>query len=194
MSQAIVAAVRAKYPTPLAEKHPLFLLEVAGALGKGLVKKPNGTNITLPDGTKVSQDCVMEHDGQLWDILQDGEASANPVYNQGDPIDSSRYYAVAGAIDPPKPQTPTTDPLLGSRLDRAEANIDNAHMRIAKLEAAQESYEGHLIPALNQVIADLTQRVKAMEDTPDSLELPPLEAVGRIPIFGEIKLPVREKK
>jgi hypothetical protein len=70
MSQEIVASVRAKYPTPLGDQHDEFLLEVAAALGKGLVKKSAGTMIYLSNGVTVSQDCVMQADGQAWDILR----------------------------------------------------------------------------------------------------------------------------
>ena len=109
MSLQIVAEVRAKYPTPLAFFHATFLLDVARALGKGLVHKPNGTHIQLPDGTFVSQDVVMDRSGAAWDILVDGDGVASPAFNGIAPIDPSRYVAVA-AQPPVEPPVPPVEP------------------------------------------------------------------------------------
>src|SRR5689334_19409574 len=114
MSLQIVQTVRAKYPTPLGAQHALFLLEVAGALGLGLLKKSGGSFIVLPDGTKVSQDCVMERSGVHFDILSDGEGVAEPRFDKllnpdGTPFltDPNNYYAVASVpVTPPPPEPP----------------------------------------------------------------------------------------
>lgn len=112
MSLTIVASIRAKYPTPLGAEHPTFLLEVARALRLGLVIKNQGTRITLPDGTTVSQDVVMNAAGTAWDILADGEGAATPVFNAIEPIDPTRYYPVqAQAMPAPEvPQEPPQEP------------------------------------------------------------------------------------
>lgn len=102
--RSIVAAIRANYPTPLAEKHGAFLIEVACATKKGLLRKDWGTFVRLPDGTGVSQDIVMEKDGsQHYDILGDGEGAAVPTWEPIGPIDASRYY--------PPLCAPSTDPI-----------------------------------------------------------------------------------
>lgn len=127
MSLQIVQEVRAKYPTPLGAQHGLFLLEVAGRLGKGLLKKNGGSFITLPDGTRVSQDCVMQPNGKHWDILFDGENAAQPRYDlltnpDGTPFltDPANYYAVADVPAPapvpdpvPVPPAPVPPPAAG---------------------------------------------------------------------------------
>jgi hypothetical protein len=96
MSVEIVSAVRQKYPTPLGSRHREFLIEVACALGVGLVRKTAGTFVPFPppvDG--VSQDVVMAADGRAWDILIDGDGEARPSFNAIDPIDVSRFVVPA---------------------------------------------------------------------------------------------------
>ena len=137
MSLQIVQHVRAKYPTPLGVKHGTFLLEVAAALGKGLVRKSWGTFVSLPDGTGVSQDCVMDPNGIHYDILGDGENQAIPswqlVEDEGvTNADGShpplilpfeRYYAVSALPpDVPPPQPPASND-LEERVDKLEESI-----------------------------------------------------------------------
>lgn len=126
MSQEIVARIRANYPTPLAGAHPAFLLEVAQTLGGGLLKKDTGTNILLPSGVRVAQDifCRPPVNGicTCFDILRDGEGSANPVFNRSDDQPESRYYAV-GTQPQPEPE-PQPDPQLAARIAALEARCD----------------------------------------------------------------------
>lgn len=129
MSEAIVTAVRVKYPTPLGSTHPAFLLEVAAALRKGLLKKNTGTFITLPDGTNVSQDVVMDTTGNAWDILQDGEGVARPTWNVSPHIDDlSRYYDVESSpvppVNPPGGNPPADLAPIYARLDALESQQD----------------------------------------------------------------------
>ena len=72
---ATVARVRAKYPTPLGSQHAACLLELAReiGLGAGLLKKDGGTNILLPDGTRVAQDIIVFPNGDGYDCLGSGE-------------------------------------------------------------------------------------------------------------------------
>lgn len=123
MSLQIVESIRSKYPTPLGGHHAAFLLEVAAALGKGLLKKSGGSRITLPDGTTVSQDSVMLPDGRHWDILSDGEGKASPRYDlltnpDGTPFltDPANYYPVQPTVvqenpvvTPPPTSVPVQD-------------------------------------------------------------------------------------
>lgn len=118
--QSVVAAVRGKYPTPLGAQHGAFLIEVACATGKGLLRKDWGTFIRLADGTGVAQDILVEPDrsGRHLDILGDGENRAIPNWDlvtdeaTGAPllVDPARFYAPAcGAPSTPHPP-PSTEP------------------------------------------------------------------------------------
>ena len=100
----IVTRVRKKYPTPLGTTHAAFLFEVAKSLGKGagLYVKNTGTNILLPDGTRVSQDIIAYRSGHGYDCLGSGETLAIPMWSHVnvngvdvllDDI-ATRYYAV----------------------------------------------------------------------------------------------------
>lgn len=107
MSQEIVTQVRSQFPTPLGASQPTFLIAVAKALGMGLFKKDSGSNVALPDGTKVSGDTVMNRAGDTWDILQDQENAANPVFNPSGHDDPTvHYYDVGGQTQPQTPPAP----------------------------------------------------------------------------------------
>jgi hypothetical protein len=110
MSQQVVASIRSKYSTPLGAQHGAFLVEVATALKKGLVDKPNGSHIQLSSGQFVSQDVVMDRSGAAWDILSDAEGAASPTFNPIDPIDPSRYVDVGSSTaTPPSPMPAPVD-------------------------------------------------------------------------------------
>ena len=104
-----VTRIRAKYPTPLGSRHAAFLLELAKAIGDGagLLRKDGGTNIALPDGTKVAQDIICYPNGRIFDVLEDGEGDADPTWGEanGSPVETSRYYQVTDTPIPP-PLTP----------------------------------------------------------------------------------------
>jgi hypothetical protein len=106
MSQQIVARIRSTYNTPLGAQHGAFLVEVATALGKGLVDKPTGSHIQLSSGQFVSQDVVMDRSGAAWDILSDAEGAASPTFNPIDPIDPSRYVDVSASTSTPPVPAP----------------------------------------------------------------------------------------
>lgn len=145
MSLDIVAAVRAKYPTPLGGQHGFFLLDVAGHLGLGLLRKEGGTVVTLPDGTNVSQDTVINRSGDAWDILVDGENTAKPVWNSSQHIDdASRYYAVSGAqSQPPAPPAPPQSPAL------LESFMNDVRSSLGRVEAALDELSKKPAPVVN---------------------------------------------
>ena len=143
----IVQTVRAKYPTPLGAKHAEFLLEVARALKCGLVLKPSGVNITLPDGAKVSQDFVMDKEStESYDFLIDAEGAATPTWGFKGLMDPARFYEVkldGTEGDEDDDEDDEGDESDGDGLEALEAllrglraDMDNAHARIAGLEAA----------------------------------------------------------
>ena len=107
---ATVARVRAKYPTPLGDSHAACLLELAREIGQGagLLRKDSGTNILLPDGTRVAQDIIVFPDGDGFDCLGSGETTADPQWGgpvEGSPFPSSRYYKVSAPQPDPGPVT-----------------------------------------------------------------------------------------
>jgi hypothetical protein len=161
MSLQIVEAVRSKYPTPLGGHHAAFLLEVAAATGKGLLIKTGGSRVTLPDGTTVSQDCLMEPSGIHYDILSDGEGAAKPAWDRvnnpdGTPllVEPSRYYPVAPTAPvvtppvetPPTPTVPVKDytqdfKALSSILDHVADILQLMDGRLTNLENKQQNLD-----------------------------------------------------
>lgn len=106
---ATVARVREKYPTPLGASHAACLLEIAREIGQGagLLRKDTGTNILLPDGTRVAQDIIVFTNGDGYDCLGSGETLATPQWGgpvEGSPFPASRYYKVSAASPAPEPQ------------------------------------------------------------------------------------------
>lgn len=161
MSQSTVATIRAKYPTPLADTHAAFLLEVAAALGLGLVSKTQGTRITLPSGQEVSQDVVMSPFGKAWDILSDGEGTATPVFNQIDPIDIARYIAVTPASQPEEPPVVTPTPTPAVDLQPVLLGIDQLKSMVTA-SVNFENFTGTQLSDLNTRIENLEAVVLAL--------------------------------
>lgn len=129
--QNVVAGIRRQYPTPLGERHGAFLVEVACAVNKGLLRKDWGTFVRLADGTAVSQDIVMDRDGTHYDILGDGEGAAIPAWQlvtEPPKVDPARYYAPVCNNTPPQPTppTPTIPPNWVEELVAAMADAENA--------------------------------------------------------------------
>jgi hypothetical protein len=119
MSLAIVERIRRPYDTPLGALHGEFLIAVCRALNEdaganvyGLYKKSGGMYVVLPDGTKVSQDIIVYRSGlKWWDILEDGENLAKPLWNghtNTTPDDPATFYDVGH--DAPMPPDPNPDP------------------------------------------------------------------------------------
>ena len=108
---SVVASVRASYGTPLGAQHADCLLAIARAIGQGagLLRKPDGFNVTLPDGVKVSQDIIAFPDGRIYDCLGDAEGAATPGWMDKGTVDPSRYYRVT---EQPEPE-PTPEPEPG---------------------------------------------------------------------------------
>lgn len=111
----IVRQIREKYPTPLGNSHAAFLIEVAQATNLGLIRKPSGTKVVLPDGTPVSQDGLMERDGSNhYDILIDGEGYAEPTWGEVGEIEASRYVdPFQYRVEPDPIQDPSDPPEIG---------------------------------------------------------------------------------
>lgn len=161
----VVRRVRAQYPTPLGSTHPQFLLDVAGEMEKetglncGLLRKPGGTVITLPDGTTVSQDFLTFWlpDG-VWglDILADGEGAATPVWGSPEQFDGARFYdVIPGTPNPPPPPPPgEIDPKVKAYV---EAAITASEARLTQLITQHAEHQG-------SVITDLIRRVTNLEN------------------------------
>lgn len=124
----VIKSVRQKYPTPLRSEHPAFLLEAARALKFGLLKKPSGNNIPLPDGVKVSADIVVDpKDFSLWDILGDSEGEARPTFNfVSILVDRALFYSVESVPVP----TPGND--LEDRVRELEKRVQELEVRTIK--------------------------------------------------------------
>jgi hypothetical protein len=95
-------AARAPYPTPLGASHGQCLIDMAHAVRRfgltlpadhryrpwllraGLLKKDGGTFVELPDGARVSQDCIAFPTGHAehYDVLNDGEGAAVVVWGE----------------------------------------------------------------------------------------------------------------
>ena len=122
-----IRAIRAKYDTPLGDKHWQFLVEVAHALNAQLFRKDGGDRVLVPQlGITVSMDVIIFPQTREWaDILGDAEGEAVPGFdlhpNAGEPekwIDVSRVI-LPGEDDDPDPDPPVGD--LESRVARLEA-------------------------------------------------------------------------
>jgi hypothetical protein len=101
MQIELLKELRATFPTPLGDKHGEFLLKAASVVGWGLLRKPSGTNIALPDGTRVASDILMEPSGHIVDFLVDGTGAAEVVWqDKGEVVESSRFYAVQAPAAP----------------------------------------------------------------------------------------------
>lgn len=110
MSLEVVKSVRKGFKTPLGDEQAAFLLELARKLHAGLLRKDSGTNISLPDGTKVAGDIIFAPDGHIYDVLIDQEGAADPSWQDKGPGDPSRFYAVP-PIDVPGPGETPENPL-----------------------------------------------------------------------------------
>lgn len=107
----IIRQIRESYPTPLGSSHAAFLIEAAQATKLGLILKSSGTRIILPDGTPVSQDCLMERDGSNhYDILIDAEGYAEPTWGEVGEIEASRYVDPFQYRVEDEPDDPIQDP------------------------------------------------------------------------------------
>jgi hypothetical protein len=139
-----VAAVRAKYPTPLGDSHAACLLELARAIGQGagLLRKDTGTNILLPDGTRVAQDIIVFQNGDGYDCLGSGETLATPQWGgpvEGSPFPASRYYKVNSADVPERPDVPDggNSPDPGTPVNKElEKRLDAIEARVRRMEQA----------------------------------------------------------
>lgn len=130
---AVVASVRSGYPTPLGMAHAACLLDICRAIGMGagLLRKDSGTNIQLPDGTRVSQDIICFPSGRIFDCLGDAEGQARPGWSEaeGGPF-PDRYYRVGATVPPVTPPAPVTPPWTppptppSDALARLEMKID----------------------------------------------------------------------
>lgn len=175
MSLSIVQSIRAKYPTPLGTRHGEFLLEVAKATSKGLLRKDWGTFVRLPDGVGVAQDILMDPSGRIYDILRDGEGAAEPTWHEGDAVDPTRYYRVDVAPEVPPQEKPSAPVVCGvdtSALEEAlfvaNAKLDDIDQRINNMDAQGQLDASQMfndteeikeaIAEMRKELADLTSR------------------------------------
>lgn len=176
MSLQIVSVVRSKYPTPLGDKHADFLLEVAAALGLGLVSKTQGTRVALPSGQEVSQDVVMTPFGKAWDILSDGEGVATPVFNQIDPISPERFIAVPAMSVPSDPNSTQGNPPV------CAVDLQPVLQEIKQLKAmitASVNFEDYT----GQQIGALADRLSQIENQVDLLLAKELAPAPEFPAY-----------
>jgi hypothetical protein len=162
----IVQRVRARYNTPLGALHAGFLLELAVeaeremGLNVGLLRKPGGTRIALPDGVDVSQDFLTFRlsNGEVWgtDVLGDGENAATPGWGGSyEQFPSERFYdVIPGTVPPVDPPTDPPDPPDHSGLES----------RVVAIEA--------VLTTMAEEAEHLKARVKALEDFPIGQPLP----------------------
>jgi hypothetical protein len=71
-----------------------------------LLRKSNGTFVTMPDGVGVSQDVLLDVARNGYDVLGSGETSADPQWGgpiEGSPFPLERVYRVTG-VPVPQPQ------------------------------------------------------------------------------------------
>jgi hypothetical protein len=120
MQIELLKELRGTFPTPLGDKHGEFLLKAASVVGWGLLRKPSGTNVALPDGTRVASDILMEPSGHIVDFLVDGTGAAEVVWqDKGEVVESSRFYAAQAPAAPPEtPAVPSPD--LAARVGALE--------------------------------------------------------------------------
>lgn len=182
MSHGIVIGIRSNYPTPLGSQHAAFLIDLATTLRMGLLRKDSGTNILLPDGTRVAQDIVVfppNHTGTcvIVDVLQDGEGAANPVWNVGGDVPQERLYWPP-AVTPntstpvsPAPITPTGPIVLPFDPTSLQQEIDNLQVTI-----------GQFTHDVNAKLTVIASRLTTLEKTPM-----PTVAEGRVSITDAIR-------
>lgn len=192
MSLQIVQQIRAKYPTPLGDQHAAFLVEVACATGKGLLRKPGGTNIPLPDGTRVSQDIVMDRSGLHWDILVDGEGQAIPTWNlvtEPPTVDPARYYGVSCSEPGPEPE-PEPDPGHDDDLAKLQAQIVALTKRVEAVEASVTEAEADAAAA--KTLATNANRRIGLLKASGAINVPVVLDGLRARAKGDVSLTVSE--
>ena len=124
---ALVRAIRAKYPTPLGDRHWEFLVEVAQSTGAKLYRKDGGDRIRIPAlGLSVSQDIIIREPKWI-DILQDGEGAAVAIWDEHDNAGSPEKWIdvsgvrLPGEPAPPQPNPGTPPPTVGTLEQRVAA-------------------------------------------------------------------------
>lgn len=148
----VVETVRANYPTPLGGRHGEFLIELARALGggAGLLRKPGGTNVVLPDGTRVSQDVILYPDGDNYDVLGDGEGAARPAWSRNWPPRTdaaTSYYNVGsgGTVPVPDPSpVPEPDGDILTQLAKLKSGVETANRRISGFQSSLDGLQSSL--------------------------------------------------
>ena len=167
----LVERVRARYPTPLGGSHASFLIATAGlvevetGLNCGLLRKPGGTVIRLPDGTTVSQDFLTFKfaNGEVWgvDILADGEGEARPTWGTPEQFPPERFYDVAGGAppDPPPPDPPPSDEIPAAVKAYVDKLVMDAEFR------CQQNIVG-LATTVAEEVTGVKARVTTLEEQP----------------------------
>jgi hypothetical protein len=142
---ATIQHVRRFYPSPLGSLHSAFLIDVAHMLGggAGLLRKPTGTNIQLPDGVAVAQDIICYPDGHIYDMLIDAEGVATPAWTDKGVVEGNRYYAVAAPVPSPTPEPEPSPPSVGD-LDAIRGRLDLLETIVLHLDTLLTQVENRL--------------------------------------------------
>lgn len=115
----VLRSIRVRYPTPLGDRHPAFLVEAARATGAKLLRKESGSHVTLPTGVGVSTDILVFSNGaECFDVLRDSEGAGEVVWQARGAI--AGEYVDVGNAAPPPPQGDLADRVgwLEERFDR----------------------------------------------------------------------------
>lgn len=187
----------------------LFTRRIAWACAQqnarfGLRKKTTGAIATRPsDGLTHATDVLLwlEDDSQpgcpVVDVMSDRHSSWSVTPGDTQPRDqwvkalpegSSVPVPLPPSIPDPVP-TPTPAPTDTSGL---VARILQLESRLAEVESRQAAND----QATVRLVSDLEKRIYAVEQRPSSAPvpfvLPPLVAIGKIPFFGTVRLPVQK--
>lgn len=180
-----VQAIRAKYPTPLGDRHGAFLIEVAKACGGKLFRKDAGDHTTLPNGVNVSLDILIIEtpQGPWWvDILGDAEVNAVPAWDAhpdaGQPEKFVDVSGIGAPSQPPPQQPPPSNPPPAPSVD---LSVILARLDVTDARHAQD-------------ISELKAAVLKLAASIEAIKMPPPAAVtfpdyqGSIPYLGSVRL------
>lgn len=123
-------ALRAQYPTPMSpsQNGELLTRTAQGQHGWVLLRKDVGNRCPTPMGIQVSCDyLIYAPTGQGFDVLQDVEGHAVPVWFPGDRFTADRYVVPSS----PVPDSGTPVPNSGTDLDALLALLGDHDARIA---------------------------------------------------------------
>lgn len=116
-------------------------------LGLGVLDKPSGSNCS-----GYATDIVMARNGRIWDCLIDSGGANIPAWNEGEPVEASRYRDPVGTTPlppvPPNPPTPPVDltPVLVKLEQMEEANEQRFQALLAIIRGIEApNYTGTMV-------------------------------------------------